>query len=238
MIFKDYLAGIGTECIAKKLNALGIPAYHNGTWNGAVIRALITNEKLTGDSWLQKWYVTDHLSKKLVVNRGKLPKYYSEGTHPAIIDKETFDNASSIMEAQRIKYNSSRNPPVRYPFTGKIHCENCGKQYKRIVVAGRVAWQCSTCHRYGKDACHAKKIPDSILLSVTAEVLGQEAFDETLFNVKIDMIRVPAFNRLVFIFKDGRQVERIWEDHSRRDSWTPEMKERARHKALERNALL
>lgn len=36
-----------------------------------------------------------------------------------------------------------------------------------------------------------------------------------------------------FVFKDGRREERTWKDRSRADSWTPEMKEKARQRTLE-----
>ena len=33
-----------------------------------------------------------------------------------------------------------------------------------------------------------------------------------------------------YIFKDGHREERIWQDKSRRDSWTDEMREQARRR--------
>ena len=50
----------------------------------------------------------------------------------------------------------------------------------------------------------------------------------------IEHIDVHPGNRLVFHLADGRTAERIWKDRSRADSWTPEMKEAARQKDLER----
>ena len=35
--------------------------------------------------------------------------------------------------------------------------------------------------------------------------------------------------------KDGRILDFKWEDYSRKKSWTPEMKEAARQKTIERN---
>lgn len=37
---------------------------------------------------------------------------------------------------------------------------------------------------------------------------------------------------IIYVFKDGRTEERTWKDPSRKDSWTPEMKEAARQRAL------
>ena len=73
-------------------------------------------------------------------------------------------------------------------------------------------------------------------MDAAASVLGLEAFDPTVFKNSIKEIHVPAFNRLVFVFKDGREVERVWQDKSRSDSWTQEMKEQAAVYARKRYA--
>ena len=52
------------------------------------------------------------------------------------------------------------------------------------------------------------------------------------FKERIERIDVPEPNNLLFVFKDGRTVERVWRDRSRTESWTPEMKETARQRAL------
>ena len=93
---------------------------------------------------------------------------------------------------------------------------------------------CSTFDKLGKKECASKQIPDETLCSVTADVIGSTEFDAERFEELIEKIVVPGANRLIFIFKDGRSVEKEWKDRSRSESWTPEMKERARQKNLER----
>jgi len=65
-------------------------------------------------------------------------------------------------------------------------------------------------------------------MTLTADVLGLPAFDEDVFKERIKELRVPAFNHVVFVFKDGHSVERVWQDRSRRESWTDDMREQAR----------
>lgn len=86
---------------------------------------------------LQKKCVKDHLSKKLILNKGNLPKYYAENTHPAIIDLETFQKAQEIMMKNIEKY-SHGDTRAKYPFTSKILCGICGKQYKHKSRQGKV----------------------------------------------------------------------------------------------------
>ena len=87
---------------------------------------------------------------------------------------------------------------------------------------------------FGKSYCHTKQIPEDILMATTASVLGMAEFDGECFRSQIERIEVPAFNHLVYIFKDGRREERVWQDRSRRDSWTDEMKEQAAEYARKR----
>ena len=54
------------------------------------IKQILTNEKYIGDALLQKTYTVSVLDKKRSVNDGAMPKYYVEGCHEAIIDRETF----------------------------------------------------------------------------------------------------------------------------------------------------
>ena len=59
-------------------------------WTAKRVLELLKNEKYAGNALLQKKYVADHLSKKEKRNFGELPRYYAEGTHPAIVSPETF----------------------------------------------------------------------------------------------------------------------------------------------------
>lgn len=204
MIFEDYIGGMGGSLIAKKLREMGVPTSRGGTWNAERVIALIKNEKYTGNALLQKKYVADHLTKQEVWNKGRLPQYYAEDTHPAIIGMETFEMAQEIMERRRRHFkNKTDVTPPRYPLTGKIVCERCGKRYKRKKAVDKWHWQCSTFQQEGKASCPAKQVPEETLMAVTAEVLGLAAFDEVAFTERIAEIRVPEANRLVFVFRDG-----------------------------------
>jgi len=131
--FQYCIEGIGAETIAKRLNTLGILQRRGGAWSGARVLHLLHNEKYTGNALLQKSYVPDHLTKKERPNKGVLPMYYAEGTHPAIIDRDTFDRAQRQLEANRLNNNVSMDTPARYPFSGMIQCDNCGRKFKRVV---------------------------------------------------------------------------------------------------------
>lgn len=231
-IFERAIAGESFGRISRDLNKRGIPTARGNKWKACRITELLTNEKYIGDALLQKRYVNNYIEKKLLFNKGELPKYYAEGTHEGIIDKETFEKAQEVVRKVKEKQGDSK-PRKAYVFTSKIKCGICGENFRRITTKGKIRWNCRTFIEVGKDACPAKQIPEEILKEVAAEVLGLDAFDENSFEKQIDHIIVPGANMLTFVFRDGRREERIWKDRSRRESWTPEMKEKARQKTLE-----
>lgn len=69
---------------------------------------------------------------------------------------------------------------------------------------------------------------------MAAEVLGMDVFSEDAFLGKITEIAVEKDNVLIFRFKDGTESVKRWQDRSRSESWTEDMKEAARQKEHER----
>ncbi|MHB1652327.1 MAG: recombinase family protein [Desulfitobacteriaceae bacterium] len=231
MIFEDYINGMGGGKIAEKLKEMNIATVRSGDWNSERVIAILKNEKYAGNALLQKKYIVDHLTKKLVWNKGSLPMYFAEGTHPAIIDMETFEKAQAVMEQRRRLFGAKSNTRNRYPFSGVIQCGICGKKYKRKVRGGKPAWHCSTFLKEGKAACHARQIPEHVLYTASAEVLGQKDFNVGIFAKEIVEIRVPEFNKLVFVLRDGHTAEKVWQYRSHSEIWTDEMRQAAREKA-------
>lgn len=232
-IFKNYIDGMGCTLIANKLREEGIKKLRGGTWNSERVVEILKNEKYIGNALLQKKHVKDHLTKALVFNKGNLPKYYAEGTHPAIIDTETFQRAQEIMSKNSERYLGEKECG-NYPFTSKMICGICGKNYRHKVRQGRISWGCFTYLKYGKDSCPSKQIPEDILISLTTEVLELTEFDESYFKQKIKEIQVPEPNVLVFVFYDGKTLKRKWRYKSRSESWNMEARQKARKRTIEK----
>lgn len=233
MIFADYIGGTGCTKIAKKLREMRVSRPRGGRWDAERVAEILKNEKYTGNALLQKKFVADHLTKALKRNRGELPQYYAEGTHPPIIDEHTYQKAQEILNGRQERFKG-KNSKGGYPFTSMIVCGGCGKKYKRKNNHGRVYWNCSTYLEFGKEACQAKQIPENILQEIVADVLGASSFDEKIFIDEIHEIRVPRAGELVFVFKDGRTVRRVWQNKSRHESWDEDTRKRARDQELKR----
>ena len=78
----------------------------------------------------------------------------------------------------------------------------------------------------GKLVCPAKQIPEKTLMELTCEVLETGELTEETMN-RLSEIRITGPNQVRFLFLDGRMVEKVWQDRSRAESWTDEMKQRA-----------
>lgn len=60
-----------------------------------------------------------------------------------------------------------------------------------------------------------KQIPEDILMTITAEVLGIEKFDGGVFSERIADINIPENNVIVFVFHDGTKVRHEWKNKPR-----------------------
>ena len=148
-----------------------------------------------------------------------------EEAHSPIIEKSVFLAVQNLLKKHQKQFSSDKPTTGIYPFTGKIQCQCCGKNYRRKTTATGVVWICATYNTKGKKYCPtAKQIPENTLISVCCEVLGISEFDADIFQENIEKILVPAPNELVFIFHDDHQISANWKDRSRSESWTPEMR--------------
>ena len=58
---------------------------------------------------------------------------------------------------------------------------------------------------------------------------------EDFFIGMVDRIIAEPGNTMRLIFKDGMEKQMTWQDRSRSESWTDDMREAVRQKMLERN---
>ena len=159
-IFSLYLSGRGCGQIAATLNRENIPS-SEGAWTSSHIRYIISNEKYIGDSMLQKTFTPDILPLRNRPNRGERDKFYVENTHPAILDKATFQAAQERIEARSQKGTKKKEP---YLFTKMIVCDECGWSYKRRVQNDTVYWICSHKGNSGFE-CGGKNLSENAIFS-------------------------------------------------------------------------
>lgn len=230
-IYNLYLAGKGVCKIARILSDEGIKSYTGKTWNKSTIGEILSNVTYTGTLLLQKTFRENYITKRTKHNKGEKPMYIVENNHEPIISKEVFEEVQRIRKIRAVINCSRRKGPI-YPFTGLIFCGECNHRFKHKTTKYYESWICSQYDELGKAYCASKKIRDDVLRKACAEALNITSFDEFVFKEKVGRIDVFNNNRLVFYFKDGSTKEVIWKNPSRSDSWTEDMKQKARVRGL------
>lgn len=134
-IYAEYLDGASFLQIKKGLEEDEIlNGAHNKKWYESNIKQILTNEKYIGDALLQKTYTVSILEKKRVANNGIAPKYYVEGSHEAIIDRDVFlrVQAEIARRANILTDGKKRIYSSRYALSSMVVCGHCGDIYRRI----------------------------------------------------------------------------------------------------------
>lgn len=160
-IFDEYLKGISVERIAKDLCNDQIPCRSGRVvWDSTAIRYIISNEKYMGDSLWQKYYTTDTLPTRTMLNRGEREAYYAEGTHEGIVSAEVFNKANALMKKRAEKIKLTENTP--FALRKKMYCEDCGSLFRRKVLRGVTAyWVCIGHDKKRKPECCMGPIPEN-----------------------------------------------------------------------------
>lgn len=149
LIYRLFMEGKTFSAIGKFLGDHGIPSpAGKPTWQTAVVRSILTNEKYKGHALLQKTYCEDFLTKKMVNNDGRIQQYYVENSHPAIIDPDEFDAVQAEIERRRLLGRPAGCTSI---FAARIICGECGGWYGKKVWGSykgnknyrREVWQCN-----------------------------------------------------------------------------------------------
>jgi len=148
-IYAEYMDGRSFLQIKHGLEKDGIlNGAGNAKWHESNIKQILTNEKYIGDALLQKTYTVNTLEKKRVANNGLAPKYYVEGSHEAIIDKDVFlrVQAEIVRRANILTDGKKRIYSSRYALSSIVFCGHCGDIFRRIKWNNRgcksTVWRC------------------------------------------------------------------------------------------------
>lgn len=176
-IYDRFLAGDSLGGIAQKLEDLQIPSPSGKPkWQFTTIQSILTNEKYKGDAIINKTYIKDCISKKVMINNGDRPKYYVENNHPAIIDSLTFSRVQEEIarrnSKKKVKQKGSKTEQGRYSskyaLTELLVCGECKTPYRRCTwtISGqkKIVWRCINRLDFGKKYCHnSPSIEESVL---------------------------------------------------------------------------
>lgn len=166
-IFRLFLEGNSSYGIKRMLEADGILTVTGNTeWHATVIDKMLSNEKYMGDALMQKTYTVDFLTKKKVMNKGIVPKYYIEDNHEAIIPKELFNRVQEEKARRTAIYRPAarkKDAPIKGKYSAKyilsdiMVCAECGQPYRRQVWTKygikKAVWRCDNRLKHGSKRC-------------------------------------------------------------------------------------
>ena len=175
-IFEKFFAGYGLTTIAKDFNRRGIksPEYFSHRkvgaqrtqmckkflWVQTTVKRIIQNEAYTGTLVNHKT-VTSKIYKTVDVIPPE-EQYRHENFMPAIIDRETFEQAQILLKSRQSTQVRAKFGSVIHRYCGMIKCAECGASLiaKKRTVAGHswVEYTCNSNHRYGNEYCTAHTI--------------------------------------------------------------------------------
>jgi DNA invertase Pin-like site-specific DNA recombinase len=158
MIYRMFLVeGKTPTGIARYLKSQNIktPSGKSANWTKNTITSILTNEKYKGDALLQKTYTVNYLNHTKAVNNGQIPQYYVENNHPAIIDRDTWEQVQIEMKRRNKLGAHYSSADV---FASKLICEDCGsfygkKKWHTNTKYERFVYQCNSKFLKGKDKC-------------------------------------------------------------------------------------
>lgn len=156
-IFSSYLEGKSMDEIANDLNMREVHVKMRHTiWRRTAIRYILTNEKYIGDSLVQKFYTPETLPLARVKNDGQLTQYYIKNSHPAIIDREKFEQVQRLI-TQRKDQHTTKTEIQKFPLSGILKCGFCNSTFHRHKEKGENRWYCYH-HRQDKNLCPVKAV--------------------------------------------------------------------------------
>lgn len=206
-IFRLFLEGNSSYGIKRMLEADGILTVTGNTeWHATVIDKMLSNEKYMGDALMQKTYTVDFLTKKKVLNKGIVPKYYIEDNHEAIIPKELFNRVQEEKARRTAIYRPAarkKDAPVKGKYSAKyilsdiMVCAECGQPYRRQVWTKygikKAVWRCDNRLKHGSKRCKYSptlkedSIHEAIMSAINSVVEDQgefvQAFRENVIRI-------------------------------------------------------
>lgn len=174
-IYRLFLDGASINEIAARLTEEHIPTPTGKThWSVSTVKSILSNEKYKGSALLQKTFIEDFLTKKVIKNTGQKKQYYIEKSHPAIIEPEVFE----LVQAElRRRTRLQRQLRSKSPFVSKIICKDCGSFYgHKVQNSGSKyradTWYCS--HKYdGERPCSTPTVRDEVLREEFVKAINQ-----------------------------------------------------------------
>ncbi len=195
-IFSMRATGMGYFSIAATLNEEGIqspresyyqqqgrsnPHRSINRWSNTTVKTILRNEAYIGNLVQGRFGSVSYKSRKMV--RKSADEWIrAEGTHEAIISRETWDTVVSIDQKQIRKPETSDG--IKSIFTGLTYCADCGFKMRNRTdkipnKSGELRrysyFVCSSYAKGGKSVCSSHSIKEDVLYQLVLADIREKA---------------------------------------------------------------
>ena len=215
---------MGIRRISQTLYDEGFTSRKGNAFNVLTIRHILCNPKYKGWYCANKSQTVDYRSKRKIFLDESEWVMYPDPSIPAIVSEELWDRANALYKRrseQMMSHQSGAEFHNRYPYSGKIICEEHGttfhRQLQKSKAGEKEVWQCRIYRDKGRKACSAPQVSTVELDQIMAEI-----FDQLAQNKQAIIDAVVTVLRAVPDEHDYTQdIRRIEEDlsaiHAKKD---------------------
>lgn len=215
---------MGIRRISQTLYDEGFTSRKGNAFNVLTIRHILCNPKYKGWYCANKSQTVDYRSKRKVFLEESEWVMYPDPSIPAIVSEELWDRANALYKRrseQMMSHQSAAEFHNRYPYSGKIICEEHGTSFHRQVLKSakgeKEIWQCRVYRNRGRAACSAPQLRTTDLDQIMAQIFEELAQNkQAIVDAVVKVIQsVPEEHDY------GRDALRIEEDlsaiHAKKD---------------------
>ena len=177
---------MGIRRISQQLYDEGFTSRKGNAFNVLTIRHILENPKYKGWYCANKSQTVDYRSKRKIFLDESEWVMYPDPSIPAIVSEELWDRANALYKrrsAQMMAHQSAAEFHNRYPYSGKIVCEEHGTSFHRQVLKSakgeKEVWQCRVYRNRGRAACSAPQMRTAELDQIMARIFDQLAQDKS-----------------------------------------------------------
>ena len=188
---------MGIRRISQKLYDEGFTSRRGNAFNVLTIRHILENPKYKGWYCANKSQTVDYRSKRKIFLEEDEWIMYPDPSIPAIVSEELWDRANALYKRRRQQMLSHQNAAEfhnRYPYSGKIICEehdtSFHRQVRKSMKGEKEAWQCRVYRNRGRAGCSAPQLLTEELDQIMARIFDQLAQDkQAIVEAVVKIIR-------------------------------------------------
>ena len=177
--------GLGIRKISQSLYEMGYTSRQGNAFNQLTIRHMLENPKYKGWYCGNKTQSIDYRTKKKAFLDESEWVTYPDPNIPAIVTEALWDRANALYKKRSKQMKSHINGASyhnRYPYSGKIYCEEHNATYHRQVAKSKSGeievWQCKIYRAKGRAGCAAPQVRSEELDIIMAAIFSQMIKDK------------------------------------------------------------